>query len=455
VPQARSSYSALIINSSKYQSISSAIPTTFVSSGIAGATAVEDPSRKFAGVFLDPAHCNPGAVTLIATIHKHRPATPIFLLYEETPPFSDIELQRLAVHGLVSLPLSSWSIKDRIGSEIFNYLFDLPNKDPSQVSPTPEDHEYQAVLASDFLTGTKSNFDVFLRLPNGKYVKILQAQDIFAAERVLNYIEKGVSHFYLKRTSVERCLSYCDSLTTYLIRHPSASIEVKASEVMNRAQKALQGVRQGGFQPIHWDYTDAFLSDLHEVMRQIQIDKSSHIRAFLDNITAYDRGVAVTMVAALLALPLKVETDAAFRAIGLAALFHDIALYSMPPNVQLGDEAMMSTTQVEMYHTHPERGAAILAKVEGIDAVTVQAVAQHHERRNNRGFPGKVEVGSINRVAELVGIADEFVKLLLRATVDQSCNVLQEMEDHVFDGFSYPIIQSFREVFMRSSRPNG
>ena len=447
----QTSYSALVINSTQYQSVSSLIPLTFVTSAEAARSALQDRRKRFAAIFIDPVLPPRGGVQLIALAHRCRPATPVFVLYSDAEPFSKIEMDRLAIQGAIQLPLSSHQIREKVSTEIFDFYFDAvaPTAELVHDVASADDSKYLPVPASDFLVGTPSVYDVYVRLPSGRYFKLLSAKDTFAPNRVISYLEKGVTHFYIRRASHERCLAYCDILAQFLITHSHVSFETKLADVFSRGDLAIQAIRRQGLTPEHVEFVMAYVANIRSILNQMDLKKQEHIREFLSNLPHYDRAVSTAMVAGLLALPLKVESESAFRAIGIAALLHDLALYQMPENVQSEDETRMSEEDRTLYHQHPVLSAKLLENLPEIDPVTIQAVAQHHERRNKKGFPFRLST-EINRVAELVGISDEFVRLLLQSRENRQINVLQQMEQSVFDGFSFPVIESFRSLFMKS-----
>jgi HD-GYP domain-containing protein (c-di-GMP phosphodiesterase class II) len=153
------------------------------------------------------------------------------------------------------------------------------------------------------------------------------------------------------------------------------------------------------------------------------------------------------MISSLLVKKLKIVSERPVHIIGLAALFHDIGLYGMGPEFQDENEASLTEEQRAKYYSHPIAGAQVLRGVYGIDPSALQAVAQHHERRNKKGFPARAGAGSINRIAEIVGISDEFVRLMKQAKKDPSLDLRAKMDNEVFDGFSHPVVEAFRETF--------
>lgn len=441
-----SGYSALIINSSHFQEVSSHLPLTFISTGLAARSVLMDASKRFAAIFIDPTVSNPGGTRLIALAHKYRPATPIYLLYDNEEPFNPEMCARMGIQGSVKTPLSSTKVKKLIAHEIFDYYFD-PTQEPTH-EKSDEDHQYLAVTTTDFLSSTPSTFDVYVRLPSGKYFKILSAKDSFTPDRVLAYLSKGVTHFYIKRTSHEACLTYCDTLSEFLLSQSGVSFEMKVAESFIKGQDALELIRSQQFGPIHLEYLQIYLNQLRQLIAQMNLGEHRQVRAFLNNMAAYDRAVSCTMITGLLGLPLKIQSEQSFRTVGLATLLHDIGLYKLPTELQKGDEALMNVEQRKIYQTHPKLGADILSTFPGIDEVVIQAVAQHHERRNRKGFPGTTPPDQINRIAEMIGISDEFVNLIIRSKDDISLNPIQYMVQNIFDGFSYPIIESFRTLFI-------
>ena len=108
----------------------------------------------------------------------------------------------------------------------------------------------------------------------------------------------------------------------------------------------------------------------------------------------------------------------------------------------------MTPAQFELYKTHPAVGAKVLEeKVKGLDAVVIQAVAGHHQRRTKRGFPTRPAGTPLHPVAEIVGVADEFVRLTKRAEKDPTLSIRGEMENDMFNGFTFKTCQAFREIF--------
>ena len=99
------------------------------------------------------------------------------------------------------------------------------------------------------------------------------------------------------------------------------------------------------------------------------------------------------------------------------------------------------------YKEHPARGAAHLNKLGYFNPTVIQAVLQHHERRDGSGFPQSLGAGSINRVSEIIGISNEFTTLLQQRLNNRNMDVINTMIKNIYPGFSEHIISAFENIF--------
>jgi HD-GYP domain-containing protein (c-di-GMP phosphodiesterase class II) len=152
------------------------------------------------------------------------------------------------------------------------------------------------------------------------------------------------------------------------------------------------------------------------------------------------------MLSAVLSQTLEIQQEKPLQIVGMAAFFHDIGLVGEDPALEVEDEKDLTPEQKIIYRQHPQKAADVLTKMRTFDAAAVQAIAQHHMRAGGRGFPDR-KVGHVTRVAEIVGICDEFHRLLQRKMKKPALNLVLEMEGNSFGGFSKQIVYGFRSAF--------
>ncbi|MEI7555209.1 HD domain-containing phosphohydrolase [Candidatus Chlorohelix sp.] len=99
-------------------------------------------------------------------------------------------------------------------------------------------------------------------------------------------------------------------------------------------------------------------------------------------------------------------TQEAIRNIYLGGLFHDIGKISVPDKI-LHKANDLTTEEYKEMSYHPEIGARILGRVEGLEESAI-IIAQHHERLDGSGYPYGLKGDEIILGARIVGIADAF-----------------------------------------------
>ena len=100
------------------------------------------------------------------------------------------------------------------------------------------------------------------------------------------------------------------------------------------------------------------------------------------------------------------ESDA--RSIERVALFHDIGKIHEALFDIVHDEHALTDAERRAILTHPQRGADVLAPLNGFSPDLARGVLHHHERWNGTGYPRKLKGKRIPLASRLVAIADTF-----------------------------------------------
>jgi response regulator RpfG family c-di-GMP phosphodiesterase len=306
--------------------------------------------------------------------------------------------------------------------------------------------EFSAIHAANFVSGHKSFFDLYVRLPTGRYVKILKAGDAFEAERVRGYLERGVRSFFIRKEAQASYVAYCDHLASALVARPSAPVGIKASQTLNAGEETLHFLLEHGVARGTVDKAARYARNVHRLVAGHEAANHPAVRALLNDPIAYDHAVGATLVAGALLSALNFTLERVHVAVGMATLLHDVGLHAFAPGLDDREEWEMSVEELETFHRHPHEGTKILAGVRGIDSLVLHAVYHHHERRDGSGFPRRAPMGNATQLSEIVGLSDEFVRLLRRAARDPRVKPMHELHSRVFHGFSYPLMRALTDV---------
>lgn len=119
--------------------------------------------------------------------------------------------------------------------------------------------------------------------------------------------------------------------------------------------------------------------------------------------------LSVMTLALLLAKRLG-ETEATLRAIGAAALLHDIGVGSL--NHSLARNPARNRFEEGVYQTHCQLGFRELQAIgPSVPPQVLEVVLQHHEREDGKGYPAGKPGAAIAAAARIVAMADRFDEL--------------------------------------------
>jgi putative nucleotidyltransferase with HDIG domain len=320
----------------------------------------------------------------------------------------------------------------------------------SDVEILARDEEFVPVLASYFLCGLASPADVYARMLAGRYVRVLRAGEIFPAERLETYLATGVRHLYLQQAAHGAYLRQCEQVASRLAPATTAPQEIRIARVLAHGQQTATHLLRAGLSPDLVQYAQRYAENVISLVKTLDLERHGAIREYLRDLEHVEHGAATAMISSLLSIPLKLDAgkDAAF--IGLASLFHDIGLTRLPKRFSEpggDDEDNMTPSEFEEYHRHPAIGAEMLREIREIDPIVARAVEQHHERRNRKLFAGRTGQPGGDRVAEMIGIGEEFLRYLRMQTEGKVRDPIREMEKHAFAGFSSQTVAAFRLFF--------
>lgn len=414
---------------------------------------ITNSKKKIAAIFVNIELPDHYSLSVICCAQLSRPAVPIFLLLEsgQEMPWSRLELRKLGISEVIEKPVQYHELLARFSApRLFFDVKEAPDEDDQGVEIQGNDSEFVPIRAMNFISGTESFFSVYVRVGDGRYLKILHAGDEFSLKRVRQYMWRGVTHFYLRKAAQEQYVRYCDKLASTLLSKKQPVELTHVALTLNHGEETMKFLQRSGINELHLKHAAAYVTNVTQLVKSTGMDKLPIFKEFLEDVASYEHGVATTLIAAILGQQFHFDSQMSNRILGLASLFHDIGLLRMDPKLHSGDMSLMSNDELEIYKTHPLIGAQMLDKVRGLAPAVGNAVAWHHGRRNNAGFPKLLEGGMMNRVAELVGISDEFVRLIEKSKIHRSLNPYVEMEKTVFEGFSRPIVEAFRKIFMKS-----
>jgi response regulator RpfG family c-di-GMP phosphodiesterase len=373
---------------------------------------------------------------------------------EETANELSPDLKTLGVKGWVTRPLAAAQLKDVVLANIRGFhaslTADAAQKDQTSVGEemVTDEKIMVSIRAKGLMAGTKSFFDVYMRLGVGKFVKIVKAGDVPSVEQIGKYLSKGIQLFYIRKDIQEAYVRYCEQVAATLIANENVDKDVKVGRTLNQGQEAFNLLRAQGVNQENMRHAGSFVLNVSKVVKDYNLVDNDTISSFLSKVSGYEHNTRVAAMCGILALQLKLDSERSAHIIGMAGLLHDVGLMKLGLDEAMGErEHYLSEDERKLYETHPKVGSEVLAELRRFDPTVVQAVAQHHIRRNASGFPDRSNFTHIHICAEIIGIVDEYDYILKRKSTDPTISVRTELSK-IYEGFSRQVVQGFQQAFL-------
>ena len=415
-----------------------------------GTVAITRTSANYSGIFIstqigDSLGLGLGLVQLCV---QHRPMTPIFLMIEVgqtvgiSLPLED--LRKSSVRNILRKPLEFKDLLAAMTEDGAKAEPQAPAEKPMEIP----DADMFSVVARSFFSGSSSAFEVFERVERDLYRPLIRTGGKYSPDLLAPLLGRGEHHIYLRQDAQQQYFKYCDLLASTVSKKeiPPA---LKIAIVSNLGQQTMAFLRTAGVNRESIRLAESFVSRLWEVTESLDLKTCKPIDKLLGSVVLAEHAVATAIVASLISDFINIKAEKTAHIIGLASLLHDVGLQVPEPAAGAAPTLVWPVEgDCPNYTTHPSDGAAILSKIPQIESTVVQAVEQHHERRDRTGFPHRIGVGKMNRVAEIVGIADECVEFVQRAERNPKINPILEMQ-RVLPKFSGDLADAFNAIFSK------
>ena len=127
------------------------------------------------------------------------------------------------------------------------------------------------------------------------------------------------------------------------------------------------------------------------------------------------------------------------RSVERVALFHDIGKIHEALFDIVHDDHKLTDAERRAILTHPQRGADVLAPLNGFYPELARGVLHHHERWNGTGYPRRLKGKRIPLASRFVAIADTFDAITFHRryspgrSVETARDIILEGRDTLFD----------------------
>jgi len=191
-----------------------------------------------------------------------------------------------------------------------------------------------------------------------------------------------------QRADIARCEDQF-SMASSVIKNIDSQIFSRPQQTLAEAAKLIDSIAQ------------VFSSENDALMHLIRYQQAGSQDMYFHTLN-------VAFVAMMLANELKC-TAVQLKAIGTAALFHDVGKVNIPASI-IKKTTPLSKAERNIYELHPSHGVEIGHKA-GLDKSVLRVIADHHEFVDGSGFPQGLTGNKLSLLTRIITVANEYDNL--------------------------------------------
>lgn len=320
----------------------------------------------------------------------------------------------------------------------------------AEIEVQGDDFDYTPVPIGQFFSSKAVLFDVFIKLANNKYIKILHTGDTFSAERIKKYKEeKNVEYLYFYKKDRKQYIHFNNMLLNKVIPNQKIEATTKANIIQNLTSKYIDEVHLEGLKP---QVVEQGKEICDSIFQFIDTQKELHIllRDLQDfDPTAFTHSSLVTLYVTAITKQFDWQSAQTMQSMAMACLFHDIGKTKLPKELTHLKMEEMNEEQLSLYKQHPLLGFEILDENKMINNTVKQVVLQHHETYDGQGFPYGIKGSKILLMANIVCLVDHFVDLMIKQKTSPLDTLRCILKDKAqMAKYHSSIVENFIKVFI-------
>ncbi len=334
-----------------------------------------------------------------------------------------------SVTAVIEKPISTASF-----SYLVKSLTQLPLREPSHVPI-----KVQALLRLGV-----GHFDLYLKLSETNFVKILHKGEPFFEADGKKLTDKGIFELYVRYEDSKEFLNILESA---LSGNSGESLEditltIENLEAFEKIAKAM-----------HWT-PNVLLSAQKSVTHAVKIlSKNQNVLAVLKKKLSGPSSEYSRHIGLLTYLVCAVSSQVGFVGesgqikLALAALLHDVAVDDdyykdiKAWNKRAADATDKSPETIK-YRLHPFEASKIVRTLDSISPDVEQIILQHHEEKYGSGFPRGLDSGRIGHLPALFIIVEDLVEF-----IDNGENIETSITDFITWGNAWYDTGHFKKIF--------
>ena len=375
--------------------------------------------EEFALVVLSVDLKNYAASQVLAFIKTHHPRIKTIMTIEEKKDKDVIieKFKKLGVDDVLEKPFEMDKLKEILekNHSLESILGTVRTRE--ELGPEEEcelsDDKFTRIKISEFYSSKQVLFDIFIKLKDHRYTKILHTGDTLCKDRIDKYKkDKEVDYLYFLKDDLDKYIKFNSFFTKKVVSSKVIRSAKKVKLLQNVSEKFLEHSFEEGIKPQVLEQGKELAENMYMLIQDNQ-ELFGLLRQYQDfDPNAYTHAYLVSLFSTSIVRQFEWHSKTILECTALACFFHDIGKVKLPKDLLNLKVKDMNDDQFEDYKRHPELGFAMLENNSLVNNSVKQTILQHHEHFDGSGFPFAKRGSKILTISNTVCLADNFVHII-------------------------------------------
>ncbi len=274
-------------------------------------------------------------------------------------------------------------------------------------------NEYCKVSIEEFVAKPKTDFDIFIKLSDAKYIKLANQGEEISQERVTHFKEKGVKHLYILKDDFSKLVKFNLKISELMKSSQNISNEKKMNFLKYTGEVILEKAFVKGIDQESFVDAQSFLNTTMEVIADSDehFDLLNMLNTHSDLIYAHSLGVA--MFSIMIAKQMGFASSSTYSKLSMAGMFHDIGKKEIDSTILEKPRHLLSFEERKIVESHVNRSKEILLGIRTVPEDIIQIISEHHEEIGGQGYPAHKSKKDFHPLSQILQCANLFTGQVL------------------------------------------